>query len=150
MDGKQVPVRLRALHSLPHVAPNGKWVATQNLQRINILPFPLQPDSVPIDVGLGSTPAWRPDGRTLYYMDEQKRMVALPFDTGKLGRAVPLTDLSRYEAGSRWYTAMPLAKDGRRVLVARNRNPSSTPPVTTIHVVQNWFSDLNRLAYPLR
>jgi serine/threonine protein kinase len=150
MEGQQAPVRVRTGHSLPLVAPDGKWVATQNRLRINILPFPLDQDSVPIDAGVGSSLAWSPDGRTLYCVDEQNRMVALPFENGKLGHRTPLMDLSHYEPGTRWFSTMPLAKDGRRFLMARNRNPSSAPARTTIHVVRNWFDDIKRLAHPLR
>jgi hypothetical protein len=83
-------------------------------------------------------------------VDEQNRMVALPFENGKLGHRTPLMDLSHYEPGTRWFSTMPLAKDGSRFLMARNRNPSSAPARTSIHVVRNWFDDIKRLAHPLR
>jgi Tol biopolymer transport system component len=87
----------------------------------------------------GSQPAWRRDGRELFYVDARGRLVAVPMTPGdepRPGAPTVLFDARLEEAGDRQYD---VSADGQRFLLNRRLSADDTPPV----VVLDWSALLD-------
>jgi Tol biopolymer transport system component len=130
------------------LSPNGRWLAYATNEsgdyQVIVRPFPdaaggkfqISPDG-------GSAPRWRKDGRELYYVDSQGRIVAVPVSTDaafrfdkpmrlvNLPSAVPSNFTSPYDA----------AADGQRFLltIPTTRLAATDPPLI---VTLNWATAL--------
>jgi hypothetical protein len=123
-------------------SPNGTWVAFQlnesNRFEVYVQPFP-RGDRVRISTDGGVQPRWRADGKELFYIDADNRLMAVPVDlksvkTPKVGPPVPLFtpfwSLVPHHPTIKNYS---VSRDGRRFLVDVLRE--TTSPVT---VLLNW------------
>ena len=122
-------------------SPDGKWIAygsnESGRREIYVQPFPGSGSRTLISTTGGQRPVWRRDGRELFFIGEN----AL--------QSVTIRTEPDFEAGSPTvlferpniidYDVTP---DGNRFLVIE-RNVESMP--TEIHIVVNWFEELNRL-----
>jgi eukaryotic-like serine/threonine-protein kinase len=79
-------------------SPNGKWVAfsapgssSPNYFEVCVSPFPAPGGRVQISNGGGAQARWRGDGKELYYIDPDKKLMALSINTkdGKVVAGVP-------------------------------------------------------------
>ena len=89
----------------------------------------------------GDKPRWRRDGKELYYLSLDAKMMAVPIKSGpssfEPGLAVPL-----FDAKVTGFFPYDVAPDGRFLLqVAADSAPSSVSPVT---VVLNWQAVLKK------
>jgi Tol biopolymer transport system component len=97
-----------------------------------------------ISSGGGTAPRWRRDGRELFYIDAERRLMSVPVSatpTFAPGRATPLFSLpDRIGADRRGYV-YDAAADGQRFLVSLLpegvSEEAQVPPVT---VLTNWTS----------
>jgi Tol biopolymer transport system component len=115
-------------------SPDGKWIAyTTNetgRDEIHVQPFPGPGPSVQVSVGGGDSPRWRRDGRELFFLAPDKRLMAVSIsDVGaRLDAQSPralfkLSTTSTYEPST----------DGQRFLVTAIVSEAS--PIT---VILNW------------
>jgi hypothetical protein len=140
---KEIPlVTGLALADEPRFSPDGHWVvfhaAVQAGPEIYAIPFPPTGERWQISNGGGVQPRWRADGRELYYLDPEGRVMAVAVPNGDPRRArspEPLFNL-RIEPSSAFDQFTPTA-DGQRFLVRRPLRPggADTAPV---HVLVNW------------
>ena len=116
---------------------------------ILIRPFPGPGETIPVSPAGGSQVRWRQDGKELYYIAPDGRLVAVsvtaPQNAGMLdiGPPVPLFQ-THLATGSNVIGMKPqyvAAPDGRFLLNAR-LDYDTTPPIT---VVVNWVEELERL-----
>jgi Tol biopolymer transport system component len=79
-------------------SPNGKWVAfsapgssSPNYFEVFVSPFPRAGGRVQVSNGGGAQVRWRGDGKELYYIDPDKKLMALSINTkdGKVVAGVP-------------------------------------------------------------
>ena len=86
----------------------------------------------------GDFALWSPDGRTIYYRNEEKMMaVDLQTEPGlSAGRPRLLFEAPEL---SREYDLSP---DGRKFVMIRDEEASTQPQY---RIVQNWFEELKRL-----
>jgi hypothetical protein len=98
----------------------------------------------------GSSPAWNPDGRELFYIEPgdplqpQDRMMAVAFGAaGRPGRPDALFPFARGSIflGTGVFTPYAVAPGGRRFYAVGQVSKTSAP-VTEIHVVFNWAGAL--------
>ena len=90
--------------------------------------------AIRISAAGGTQPAWRRDGRELFYVDARGRLVAVPMTSGdelRPGAPVVLFDARLEEAGDRQYD---VSADGQRFLLNRRLAADDAPPV----VVLGW------------
>ena len=142
----------------PALSPDGRWVAYHSdmsgEDEVYVTPFPGPGPRIPISSGHGGTwsmePAWSRDGRELFYVtDAGAEKVALMVVAVEASRGFsdvrPRTvfEMDNYNdtATLRDYDVTP---DGRRFLMVQyvDRHRQA---VTSIHLVQNWFAELERL-----
>jgi hypothetical protein len=108
-------------------------------------PFPGPGQKVQISTNGGDQPTWRRDGKELFFIAPDKRLMAVPIKLGAaidVGAPRPLFELHLRLAGvngSRNQYAV--APDGQRFLVINLLDEGARPPIS---VVTNWLSALRK------
>jgi serine/threonine protein kinase/Tol biopolymer transport system component len=132
----------------PQVSPDGKWVAYVSNEtgqnEIYVIPFHEGSPSAgkwQVSAGGGSQPAWRADGRELYYLSQERVLMAVavkPGDAFNYGRPVTLFDprLGILRGPRNEYAT----HDGKRFLF---RVPVQSEP-SPVHLVVNWPAAVGR------
>ena len=127
-------------------SPDGRWVAYQSDEsgryQIYLRPFPRPGESIPVTVEGGTQPRWRRDGRELFYLSSDEKLVAVPitlnstgapqlsspialFQTRISGGAVPGANRQQYD----------VSPDGQQFLMSVSVVDADVPPIT---MVLNW------------
>ena len=125
-------------------SPDGRWIAYRSTEsgraEIYLQPFPGSGDKVRISAGGGNQPRWRGDGRELFYIGSDGRLMAvpitLPIGEGipAVGAAVPLF-ATRLEGTQFPRHGYDVAADGQRFLMNVVAADASATPIT---LVVNW------------
>jgi serine/threonine-protein kinase len=136
------------------VSPDGRWLAyesdTSGRFEIYVRPFPnVDGGQWPISAGGGTRPAWSPDGRELFYLALDARMMRV-----SVTAAGSTWSASNPEAqlAARYFTAggtartYDISRDGRRFLLIKQAGSDRSGVPPQIVVVQNWTEELARLA----
>ena len=92
-------------------------------------------------------PRWSPSGRELFYRSgDGSRMMVVPVDPGPpLTFGTPeLLFEGNYRVGNLGGVNYDVSSDGERFLMVRSTSESD-PEAGRIHLVVNWFDELNRL-----
>jgi Tol biopolymer transport system component len=141
----------------PAPSPDGRFVAyvsnEPGVPEVFVQPFP-DPSGGKwqISTGGGQYPRWRPDGRELFYLDRERRLVAVEMRTDgplQIGTSVPLfTAPVPFPQGGSANTPYDVSPDGLRFLFsALLENPGDGQEATSanpITVVLNWPARLRR------
>jgi serine/threonine-protein kinase len=133
---------------------DGRWLAysTFPAPRVYVQPYPALDNRVQVSTDNGSAPAWRRDGRELYYVEDasadgpQKiRVMAVPITTTPTFSAgtprVLFEGAFRIDGPFRGYDVTP---DGQRFLMVREV-PLQPARLSQMVLVQNWLEELKRL-----
>jgi Tol biopolymer transport system component len=128
-------------------SPDGHWVAyvsnDSGKDEIYVVPFPNPGARVQVSIQGGSQPRWRRDGKELYYLSPEAKIMAAELPTGmgdfRVGAVRPLFALSGL-------TGVPgflydLSADGQRFIAVQELEHTSTVPLT---VVVNWSAELRK------
>ena len=72
--------------SSPRFSPDGRWVAytsdESGSDEVYVTPFPLGSQKYPISTTGGAQPAWRRDGRALYYLSGDNHIMRVDLAVG--------------------------------------------------------------------
>jgi Tol biopolymer transport system component len=153
-DGKPIPVIQTTFdETAGQFSPDGRWVAFQSNKsgtvQIYVEPFRGPGAGWQVTTAGGSQPRWRPDGKELFYLAADTRLMAVPTlvgpdrQTPEPGATVPLfrTRLASgpgiNSAGDGARAQYAVASDGRRFLM--NMAVEESLPIT---VVLNWDAAL--------
>jgi dipeptidyl aminopeptidase/acylaminoacyl peptidase len=136
---------------LAKFSPDGRWIlyTSDESQRLEVYVAPFSPSrgltgkrqiSIAGMIGTnGGTPRWRQDGREIYYVSPDRKLmateVAINGDTLDVGTTRPLFDVL-----SALREAFDVSVDGRRFLLPAAPEEKSTLPIT---LVQNWVAGLS-------
>jgi Tol biopolymer transport system component len=133
-----------ASESAADVSPDGRWLAfVSDLTRspeVYIRRLDGSGGAIRISNEGGFQPRWGPDGRELFYVDANGRMVAVAItgsDPLQPGAPTPLFDARLEDASDRQYDVSP---DGQRFLLNRSSTADSAP----IAVILDWLALLDR------
>jgi Tol biopolymer transport system component len=125
-------------------APDGRFVAYTSAEpgrdQIFVASFPSLVGNSQVSIDGGVDPAWRKDGRELYYRTADGTVMSADIRTGaqiKVGMPKPLF---KYAAGTEGSTYAPLG-DGQRFLVIETETKNQTGQTM---VVANWTADLKQ------
>ena len=144
----QTPYQMRAAT----ISPDGRWLAyasnDTNRFEVYLQAFPNLGARYQISTDGGGEPIWAKDGRELFYRSGDKMMavtIGARGDQLEAGTPTLLFEgqfaVSTVSGGDAWYDVSP---DGKRFLMLKNEEtPSSS---ASIVVVQNWTTELKRLA----
>jgi eukaryotic-like serine/threonine-protein kinase len=130
-------------------SPDGRWVAYESNEtgrwEIYVTSFPEARGKWQVSSGGGEQPRWRGDGKELFYLSSDAKMMAAPVTTGANFDArtpvalfqatprqpVPLYDLFAYD----------VSRDGQRFLILTQVKRAETTPMS---IVLNWTAKLNK------
>lgn len=150
IDGSGSPIsiaRTKAIEFYPRFSPDGRWIAYGSAEsgtyEVYVQPFPPTGGKWQISSGGGRFSRWRGDGRELFYLTPDRRIMAVdvsPTPSFAVGapRLLFRVEDARVDSGSYTYE---VTRDGQRFLVNMLRRGAS-PTGTT--VVLNWAAGLRR------
>jgi len=129
-------------------SPDGKFVAYASNEtgvwEIYVSPFPSAAGKWQISRG-GSEPRWRRDGKELFYLSSDGKIMAVPVKTGNTFEAgVPVTLFQthmRQAISAQDMFSYAVTEDGKKFLVNTKVESTSAAPLS---VVLNWTADLER------
>jgi Tol biopolymer transport system component len=127
-------------------SPDGRWVAYQSNQsgryEVYVRPFERPGDSVSVSRAGGAQVRWRADGRELYYLNLESRLMAVPVQTAgaavTFGEPAPLFGIRvpqgvvQTGGAHQQYDVSP---DGQRFLVNMLVPDPASPPIV---IILNW------------
>ena len=130
-------------------SPDGRWVAyTSNesgRDEVYVQSFPLSGAKFQISAGGGTEPQWRRDGTELFYIAEDRTLIAVPIglansasepvQVGPPKRLLPVPVLDTFIVGRSY----EVSNDGQRFLM---RAPATRATASPLTVVLNWQTQL--------
>ena len=129
------------------ISPDGRWLAYVSEEsgawEVYVAPFGRPGERARVSVGGGGQPKWRSDGKELFYVAADDRLMAVDVREGKAGPDVSLpTGLFELEVVTGQVSDdYGVSADGQRFLVKVRPDDA---PVARIHVITNWTSLLER------
>jgi len=117
------------------ISPDGKWIArimAGGVSEIFVQPFPDAGKRIQVSQGGGSQPAWRQDGREVFYIAPDRKLMAAAFDPSQGVATAPRALFQTHIVGPTFVLFQwDLAPDGRFLI--NSLNPDS--PLT---LIANW------------
>jgi len=130
------------------VSPDGKWIAYRSdesgTDEIYVSSFPNVPGKLQVSVAGGSMPCWRGDGKELYYLTPDNKLMAAEMKeaNGSLQVMATKTLFQTVAAPTRTggspYDVTP---DGKRFLVDTQTSDQTS---ALLNVVENWTAEFNK------
>jgi Tol biopolymer transport system component len=129
-------------------SPNDRWLAYASDEsgsfEVYVRPFPAANKQYKISTGGGTQPEWRHDGKELFYISTDGKMMAVPVVTDRDFTALashPLFDVDVPELVAPYANQYAVSKDGQRFLVNTVTDQSTRPALS---VILNWTELLKR------
>jgi len=130
-------------------SPDGKWVAYASNEtgkwEIYVTSFPEPRGKWQVSVGGGEQPRWQGDGRELFYLSSDNKMMAVPVTIGPNFDSGTPTELfqtnPRLPVSFNDQSVYDVSRDGRRFLILTQVKEAEAPPMS---VVLNWSAKLSR------
>ena len=149
LTGDKKPVKFLAspaeeMHG--NFSPDGRLVAyTSNESgkfQVHVQTLPLSDRKWQVSINGGYEPRWRADGREIYYLSEDRKLMAVPVGAGPsfgVPRALFQTRVPAGVSANRMHYVP--SRDGQRFLVNTQSGDASPSPIT---VVMNWTAGLKK------
>jgi eukaryotic-like serine/threonine-protein kinase len=152
LSGEQKPVpflRTDFFEQLGQFSPDGRWIAYASNEsgrwEVYVRSFPDHGGKWPVSTNGGVQPKWRRDGKELFYMSADRKLMAVnvkangtTFEADVPKALFDLRVLGGLPGPRNWYA---VSKDGQRFLVSTNLEDATAQPTT---VVLNWTAELKR------
>ena len=151
LDGDRTPfpfLQSKFDESQAQFSPNGKWVAyTSNESgrvEVNVRPFPVAAGNWQVSTGGGEQPRWRSDGKELFYLSADHKLMVLEVNTEGASfehhapNALFVTRVGGIDTPGHYYA---VTGDGQRFLLNNLVEDAAHTPIT---VVTNWTAGLKR------
>lgn len=126
-------------------SPDGHWIAYASNEsgryEVYVQPFPGPGGKWQVSTAGGVTPVWRRDGKELFYVAPDRKLMAVAVRTGAAFEpetARPLFEARIRNDPSRHYDA---SADGQRFLLNMPLGEETSPPIT---LIQNWTALLRQ------
>src|SRR5581483_11406777 len=134
------------------LSPDGRWIAYTSYESANqpevfVAAFPAFTGRRQISAGGGLMPRWRSDGKELYYVSFDRRVMALEVKSGstlQIGVAKPLFQFPGGTPLSSTTYTWAVTSDGQKFLVREPVGVSNTGEIEPMHLVINWPAALGR------
>jgi serine/threonine protein kinase/Tol biopolymer transport system component len=127
-------------------SPDGKWIVYTSDEsgawEVYIQTFPASSGKWRVSTSGGCQPKWRRDGKELFYIAADRKLMAVDVKLGETFEAgVPKTlFLTRVITLTSFRNHYAVTADGQRFLINSRPEESATP----ISIVVNWTADLKR------
>ena len=130
-------------------SPDGKWVAYASNEsgkwEIYVTSFPEARGKWQVSAGGGEQPRWRGDGKELFYLSSDARMMATPVSEGanfNAGAPIALFQANPREAAATSEQSLyDVSRDGQRFLINTEPKQAGVEPMS---VILNWTARLNK------
>jgi eukaryotic-like serine/threonine-protein kinase len=130
-------------------SPDGKWVAYASNEsgrwEIYVTSFPDARGKWQVSAGGGEQPHWRSDGKELFFLSSDYKMMAVPVTTGNnfdAGLPVALFQATpRQPISTNDQFGYDITRDGQRFLILTQVKQADTQPMT---VILNWPAKLSK------
>jgi eukaryotic-like serine/threonine-protein kinase len=127
-------------------SPDGRLVAYSSDEsgrfEVHVQTFPLTDRQWTVSTTGGSEPRWRADGREIYYLSPDQKLMAVRVGPGPSFGAPTELFQARVAGGvSSQRTHYVSSRDGQRFLI---NTPAGEPPTVPITVVLNWTAALKK------
>ena len=130
-------------------SPDGRWMAYASNEtgrmEIYVSPFPSGSGKWQVSTGGGEEPRWRQDGKELFYLSPEGKMMAAEVKTGasfEAGSPVALFQTHRRQPISALdFFSYDVSGDGQRFLIATKVDEANAAPLS---VLLNWASEMEK------
>jgi Tol biopolymer transport system component len=150
LKGDRTPrslVRTPFAETFAKISPDGRWLAYSSnesgSQQVYVRPFDRDTGRRQISTTGGSHPRWRSDGKELFYLADNTRVMSVQVTSGDSFTVSAPSELpvqtERDTVGGRY--TYDVTDNGTRFLVIRSTGAELPPAVT---VISNWPSVLSR------
>jgi eukaryotic-like serine/threonine-protein kinase len=150
VEAKTIPVLASPANEVQaRFAPNGRWLAYASDEsgkfEVYVRPFPEASGQTLISVAGGMQPEWRRDGKELFYISADRKLMAVPVITDGTtfsnGAPRALFDVQMPEPSPPYPTDYAVGMDGQRFLVNTVVDQPTRPALT---VIVNWTAELKK------
>ena len=124
-------------------SPDGHWVmySDETSGEVYVVPFPGPGAHIAVSSGGGADPRWRADGKELFYVNNDRRVVAVQIQESAQEFHV-LSSKPLFRLQLPWNVGFyDVTPDGQRFLVNTRTHKEQTEPLT---LVTNWTAQLKR------
>jgi len=130
-------------------SPDGRWIAYASNEtgkwEVYVTSFPERRGKWQVSLGGGEQPRWRGDGKELYYLAPDGKMMAAPVkgeSTFDAGAPVTLFQANPHELiATSDQVVYDVSKNGQRFLINTRMEQAQTQPMS---LVVNWDAELKR------
>jgi len=130
------------------VSPDGKWIAYRSdesgTDEIYVSSFPNVPGKLQVSVSGGSMPCWRGDGKELYYLTPDNKLLAAEMKEANGSLQVVATRTLFQTAAAPTRTGgspYDVIADGKRFLVETQTSDQTS---ALLNVVENWTEEFRK------
>jgi Tol biopolymer transport system component len=146
-DKKPIPfLRTPFAEQQGRMSPDGKWIAyisdESGREEVYVQTFPASGGKWQVSTSGGVTPRWRRDGRELFYLAPDRKIMSVEVRAGaafEFSAAKPLFDAPIDIVASASANRYDVSADGQRFLIGAPAETTSPAPIT---VVVNWLAGL--------
>jgi Tol biopolymer transport system component len=130
-------------------SPDGRWMAYASNEtgsmEIYVSPFPSGTGKWQVSSAGGQEPKWRQDGKELFYVSPEGKMMAATVKTGasfEAGSPVALFQTHRRQAiSAQDFFSYDVSGDGPRFLILTKVDEANAAPLS---VLLNWASEMEK------
>jgi len=130
-------------------SPDGKFVAYASGEtgswEIFVSPFPDFASKWQVSVGGGEEPRWRGDGKELYYLAPDRRLMAVPIQTSPTFASAPPVALfvtaPQPPVSALHFFSYDVTADGQKFLINTRSSTSNSAPLS---VLLNWPAEIEK------
>jgi Tol biopolymer transport system component len=134
------------------LSPDGRWVAYMSFESANqpevyLAAFPAFTDRRQVSTGGAVMPRWRKDGRELYYVSGDRKVMAVEIKAGSTLETGLVKQLFQLQGGtviSATNYLWAVTGDGQKFLIRESAGASNAGATEPIHIVINWPAALGR------
>jgi eukaryotic-like serine/threonine-protein kinase len=146
-DRKPLPfLQTQFTESFGQYSPDGRWIAYRSDEsrggEIYVAPFPGPGGQRQISTAGGRQPRWRGNGKELFYLAPDDRIMVAEVNGGgatlQVGSVRPLFEVRQAVTGGFVYD---VTGDGQRLLINAALEQKASSPIT---LVQNWSAGIKR------
>lgn len=150
MDGSRKPfpyLETKYFENDSQIAPNGKWLAytsdESGRSEVYVQSFPVPGNKVQISTSGGVCSKWRRDGKELFYVSPDKKIMSVTINDGPnfepgVPKVLFQTQIASTMESRNHYV---VTSDGQRFLINTQLKEIATAP---INVVVNWSASLKK------